>query len=199
MIRALSRLLLGLALLSTSAVAADDPDEAPFGLAWGMSDRDFYDLGLRTVAVDVPTPRMTRIYYAPASGLPDDTIAVSIGIDAEYGLQAVWWRGHPLADDPYGDDGRRAFRAMKEKLAVRYGEPHDESTFSGRFVFTDPAEFFQCLSYSGCGAWMAFWYPPGGGSVYLHLVGTGRGSGHVDVTYKGPRWEAAAKAARETE
>ncbi|MBL27954.1 MAG: hypothetical protein CMM50_10460 [Rhodospirillaceae bacterium] len=196
----LAVLLLGLGLLvPTGGAFAESRDTAPFGLTWGMSDRDFYSLGLRTVAVETPTQRMTRIYFAPAGGMPDDTIAVSVGIDVEYGLQAVWWRGHPIEDDPYGDDGRAAYRTMKNALATRYGDPRDESTFSGRFVFTDPAEFFQCLSYSGCGAWMAFWYPPNGGSVYLHLVGTGRGRGHVDVAYKGPKWKAAAKAQQEAE
>jgi len=166
-------------------------------LRWGMSDRDFVGLGFRIVGADDIAGRIKRFYFAADVLLPAATIAASVGIDSRYGLQKTWWRGHLIEDDPYGDEGRKVFAAVRADLVSDYGEPAEEAAFSGRVVFRDPTEFYQCLDYTGCGARHAFWYPDDGSVIFLRLVGIRKGTGYIEVTHEGPDWSEIGRERRE--
>lgn len=58
---------------------------------------------------------------------------------------------------------------MKSKLTAKYGTPTNSYEYIGRKLWDEYDEFYQCLAYSGCGAWISLFESKAGESIALQL------------------------------
>ncbi len=66
-------------------------------------------------------------------------------------------------------------------LTKKYGKPSSHLEISGQELYKDYDEFYQCLGYSGCGAYFSV-YNFSGGTIGLELIGQSRGEGFLKLT-----------------
>ena len=62
----------------------------------------------------------------------------------------------------------------------------------GARLFDQEDEFYQCLSYEGCGVWSALWEEKPSGGVLLSVEGLGPGQGYVQLDFESADWQKVA-------
>jgi hypothetical protein len=208
---------LTLALLGTLPAAAADPadtatdaagapaaapaeqQQPPFGLKWGMQIADLGALGIK---IDSTTQNgsLSIVNVKEMPGAFPDTGTVNMLFDRRLGLVKVRWTSTGISDDPTGTKGRARYGEMKKVVTQIRGNPSDETMVVGARLFDQEDEFYQCLSYEGCGVWSSLWEQKPSGGVLLSIEGTGPGKGYVQIDYESPDWQkvvaAPAAAAR---
>ncbi len=178
---------LGLMILSPLAQA-----EAPFGLAWGASERDIAALGVNITRAH----SSGEVVSYGAARLPDGTSnakAYSLFIDAKHGLQRVTMVTEPISNDLVGEEGKQQYALMKLSLSRKYGSPLGEYEYAGNGYQVLPSEFYACLSLKDCGSWVSVFDGQGEGErVSLRLSGTAPTGGYISISYEGPQWKSIA-------
>lgn len=166
--------------LASTQVYAEGEVSAPVGLAWGMSGEK-----LITEFSSVPTdsPDELKLYKIenPPIKIPDFDLVYG-AVDNKYGLVRVVLI-KKFVGDIYGHDGFELYKKYKEILKGKYGKP-DSFEYIGKKLYKESDEFYQCLSYGGCGAYTSFFPEKNNSGLYIELKGYGRGVGALRVIYE---------------
>jgi len=85
-----------------------------------------------------------------------------------------------IKSDVYGTEGQKEYFKYKEALTNKFGKPKNSLEVVGLEVFEDSDEFYQCLTYDGCGCYVSLF----GDHLTLKLEGIERGKGNLIITYK---------------
>ena len=182
--------LLSVALPFTCTVMAKEIT-APFGLTWGQSKTDlqnqgvtFYDCG----DIDFMQACQTK-------SLPKPLSIAEIYILFFYprkGLIKVGMFGKTISDDIAGSNGKADYARIKTSLTTKYGSRLTEVEIIGQKLYDGHDEFYQCLAYAGCGAWLSLWEGSDGSGILLQLQGLSRGEGYLTLTYESKEWSQIA-------
>ena len=116
-----------------------------------------------------------------------------------YGLLKVLVQGKDITNDTYGSDGKSQYAKIKSSLINKYpnidGYQTESFEWIGRKLYNESDEFYECLSYDGCGSHMAFIYSSNEsvekGTVSIELKGYSRGLGGINLTYESSLWAEA--------
>lgn len=177
-----------LALTVTPAVAADEPT-GPFGLSWGAPISEITNQGVTLSKTDA----LDRLQIYEAKKLPKNlSIAetYSLIFDAEFGLQKVLMVSDDITSDSTGSEGKSIYATLKQKLTSKYSASTTNMEHVGLELYDEADEFYQCLAYDGCGAWLSVFEEEHSNlGIILELKGLGRGKGYIKLTYEGPQWE----------
>ena len=92
-----------------------------------------------------------------------------------------------IDDDITGSKGKELYSKIKSSLTNKYGDSKNYE-YTGRKIYDEYDEFYQCLKYSGCGNWMSFWEAKEGGIVALEIEGAARGKGYLRLSYESKNW-----------
>ena len=113
-------------------------------------------------------------------------------------LQAMFWKGRLVkfswvsdnfTGDLFGKEGQEAYAKLASTLSQKLGAG-EETTITGRELWDEPDEFYQCLAYDGCGVWVTFWVNSSVGNniAVLQLNGLDRGEGYLRYVVEHPDW-----------
>lgn len=176
------------ASLGSIGLAEEMP--APFGLTWGAPlaevERDLN----ATVSPDLLWGRVHSVESSFAPILPPDTDMLSVAVDPEFGMGRVIWVSDNVTNDAVGSEGQEKYEELKAILTEKYGQPVNKNEVVGLDLWTEPDEFYQCLSYDGCGIWVSYWQAGSpSSSIALQLKGLDRGEGYLSMVYEGPNWQ----------
>ena len=182
--------LLFIILTTSTAITAAEPLPAPFGLSWDMSAAELKSIGFAKAT----TTGGLDIYSSvsvPKAWSKGETYMAAIYNEK---LVKVIALSTDITEDVYGSRGKAAYEELKEILTQKYGAP-DSFERIGMSLYDESDEFYQCLDYAGCGAYIST-FEMAGGTVGLQLKGKSRGVGYLTVSYESPAF-AEAKAAIE--
>lgn len=178
-------------LLSVANAQADASDRLEaFGLRFGDSYTTASAKGLQA-EFQGKDGSLTNYKSIKLPKQPSTTDMVGLTFDQKHGLQRITWLSKNVTDDPFGSKGKEQFSELKAVLEKKYGSPDSRGTLEavGISLYKDADEFYECLDYSGCGMWTAFW-TGSYGAVALSIATSGdRGVGWLQVVYEGPAWE----------
>jgi hypothetical protein len=161
--------------------------EAPFGLEWGIFEKDFKAKGIVASCETSGSLISCKASVVPQSvSVADNYLLV---LDSKSGLQKVVMIGKTIDGDLYGSQGKLAYQSIKSNIEKKYSSPKSFE-YVGRELYRDSDEFYQCLAYDGCGQWVSFWSvgDDKGGSVALYLNGLSRGQGYIRLGYESKDW-----------
>jgi hypothetical protein len=169
------------------AEAADNKLQA-FGLSFGQSLTEAETLGFQGVELK-RDGEITTFLSRQLPRAPTNTEFALLAFHDAFGLQKVVWKSKDISDDPLGLEGKSQYARVAQLLTEKYGsEPPMKREIVGVVLYQEIDEFYQCLNYSGCGAWFSFWEGDfGTASVEIKSNGS-RGKGWINVTYEGPEW-----------
>ncbi|MDO3922639.1 hypothetical protein [Salmonella enterica] len=183
-------LIAAMILFSVNSQASGLP--APLGLEWGLSESQVIN---KYDGVPSGSEGRLRFYeiHKPPQPLPGFESTVGV-VDSVYGLVKVETY-KTISDDAFGDSGKKDYFRFKSILQNKYGNA-DSIEVIGNHIYTKSDEFYQCLSYSGCGAFISTFSPRGGGMAGLSLGGKGvgnrgRGNGWIRLSYESPNFANA--------
>ena len=183
-------LLISIALIFAFPCIASE--NAPFGLKWGVSVND-----LRNQGIELQKGRAEgRLETFFAKSLPKNlSIAESYGLafDQEFGLQKISMVSEDITDDAFGSKGKEMYDDIKSKLKNKYGEPTENWEYVGLVLYDESDEFYQCLSYDGCGSWASL-FEDKEQVVLVEIEGIRRGHGFIKLSYEGPKWKESFDA-----
>ena len=158
-----------------------------FGLSWDTSPADFasqFTVAEQEVSGDLIILRSS----AEDESLPSNTDFLT-AIFWNDRLVKFYWASDNFTDDPFGSEGQAAFSTLSANLEKKLGVGEDW-TYSGQELWKEPDEFYQCIAYEGCGAWITFWVNPGVANniAVLELIGLDRGVGYLKYGMEHPNW-----------
>jgi len=183
-------ILTSLIILSSTAHAREV--EAPFGLTWGATKSSLESKG---VTFNKCTPNgilaicETRKTIKPISF--GETYVLLF--HPKLGLRKVMMLSNDISDDITGRKGKELYSKIQSALSKKYGAPNNYE-YTGRKVYKEFDEFYQCLKYSGCGQWLSLWDSKEGGAVVLEVKGSSRGKGFLKLTYESKSWSGIVDA-----
>lgn len=164
--------------------------EAPFGLEWGIFEKDFKEKGIVASCETSETFTSCKASVVPKSvSVAENYLLI---LDKKLGLQKVVMIGNTIDGDLYGSEGKLAYQRIKSNLEKKYSSPKSFE-YVGSQLYRDDDEFYQCLAYDGCGQWVSFWQVADnkGGIVALYLNGVRRGQGYIKLSYESKDWSLA--------
>ena len=178
--------LLSVALPFTCTAMAKEIT-APFGLTWGQSKADlqsqgvaFYDCG------DFDLAQRCRTKILPKS------LSIAefyfLFFHPRKGLVKVGMVGKTINDDIAGSNGKSDYARIKTSLTTKYGPRLSKVEIIGQKLYDGHDEFYQCLAYAGCGAWLSFWEGSDESGILLKLEGLSRGVGYLVLMYDSKEW-----------
>lgn len=158
--------------------------EAPFGLKWGMTEKDLKKIGIKITVRD-PTDVIDGklVELTNVKNIPSDTESIFAIISNSEGVVKIVWVGKTIDSDLTGGTGKKRYFELKSLLTKKYGTPKSDERV-GITLYDQPDEFYQCLMYLGCGGYLSLFHPPDGGSVLLRINGVQRGAGYITVGYE---------------
>ncbi len=198
------RLTALLALCLTTQVTLAQDVTAPAGLRWGLSENDLASMNVSlSDCKDTPTHR-----YCKTSNVPKP-----LSFAERYQLIFIGGKllktriiGKDILGDIYGTSGKASFdrilNGLKKKYTVK-DFAHSQFIYTGRKLYDESDEFYQCLNYVGCGKHVIYIVPEEGkngrGTVTLELNGLSRGKGYLDVIHESPLWSEELDKAKEAQ
>lgn len=181
-------LIVVFALFNLTGIAI--ADDAPFGLSWGMTVKELQDKGIHLEK----GAGNNHFQNFKTESLPQNiSIAKNyiLIFSKKYNLQKLAMVSKTITDDIYGSEGKKTYERIKKSLSEKYGPPYDTYEYIGAELYDESDEFYQCLSYSGCGSWISFFKSKEGVQVTLELAGLSRGKGYLKLIYEGQNWTDA--------
>lgn len=162
---------------------------APFGLKWGINS----DILLKSrVKLDLKE-KIKNVSIYNASSLPKqmtDTDNMVLFFDSHYGLSKILWIGSNIPNDAYGTSGKDKYIRMMMSLTDKYGEPTERIEYIGENLYKNSDEFYECLNYSGCGAFISLWKTKDV-NISFELKALNRSAGYLVITYEHDNWSKA--------
>ncbi len=181
----MKKFLLFIILICPTIVFSVD-NEGPFGLNWGSKPKEIISAGISLLN----ETNQGRFKLYEVKSLPKNlSIAENyiLIFDNKYGLQKVVMISKNITGDIYGTEGKNIYSDFKIKLTNKYGPPQSFERI-GVKLYDEMDEFYQCLSYEGCGIWSSV-FNSDSLVVGLDLKGIGRGVGYIEIVYEGPLWQ----------
>ena len=175
--------------LPLRAAAENTVIDAPFGLEWGIKKVDLESAGIiLSGCKDLGWAEQCTTESVPKNM----SIAESyvFAFTKRYGLQKAVMVSKDFTSDLRGSEGKGVYSTLKKALEKKYGS-NAAYEWSGRSLYNESDEFYQCLAYDGCGSWSTFWVENMFGAITLELKGLGRGKGFLRLSYEGGRWKSA--------
>lgn len=167
---------------------ASEPFPESFGLSWGMSETSLKKLGF-THAIDSGGLRLFSSVSAPkAWSKAENYIAVTY----KGRLVKAVANSFYFTDNVFGSEGKQNYNQIKSILRKKYGAPSTHYEQTGGKLYNESDEFYQCLDYSGCGAYLSI-FEFVGGLIAVQLKGKRRGEGYLTISYESPRFSVAKK------
>ena len=168
---------------------AADGDDAMFGLKWGMSPGLVKSLG--ATLTKTKSDRNLETYKATTLPKSLSGFDAYILIFADGKLAKVTAVGSDITNDPTGSNGKERFESLTSALTEKYGRPGKGLQSVGNRLYKEYDEFFECLAYSGCGAWNSI-YETADKDIVVEIKGQRRGSGYLVLTVEStPQWSNA--------
>ena len=187
----MNKKFVGILLILISFTAfADEDIPAPLGLVWGTSG----DVLKTEFSASLDEEEHSRIKFYEINKTPINSAEFNkiYGfVDDKYGLVKVVLV-KDIANDAYGSDGLELYKKYKEVLQGKYGKPKSYE-YTGREVYKETDEFYQCLKYQGCGARASFFEPKKDTSISVLLRGWKRGEGDMVISYESLLYSKANK------
>ena len=159
---------------------------APFGFNWGLTKIEIEELGIQFTnckAIGIIESCQTN---QPIKKVSFGSI-YGLYFSKNRGLNKIVMASNTITADIAGTQGINLYREIKNSLIEKYGPPESYEYVGGK-VYKEYDEFYQCLKYSGCGAWMSLWNPVQGGALTIELEGISRGKGSLVLTYESKNW-----------
>ncbi|CAM6702482.1 hypothetical protein KI485_000950 [Salmonella enterica subsp. enterica serovar Infantis] len=176
-------------LLVGGSAWANGNFDAPAGLQWGEKGESLIQK-YQAVKVDVDSPlELYEIKKPPI--LPDSISEIYGTVDKKYGLVRVILI-KVIHNDAFGHEGIESYKRYKKILSDKYGKP-ESYEYSGRLVYKNKSEFYECLAYEGCGGYSSFFSPSNDGGLYMMLKGYRRGEGELRIIYESKEFNNAQK------
>ena len=170
----------------TSTAYGQESFPEPFGLNWEMGEAELQAAGFSHLT-DMDGLKVFSSVSAPKAWSKGESYAAVVYQDR---LVKVIASSIDFENDVYGTDGKKAYNDLKNLLTKKYGSPSSEIERIGLKLYDDSDEFYQCLEYSGCGAYITL-YQVSGGTIGLQLKGKHRGKGYLTIQYESPEFSAA--------
>ena len=168
---------------------ADIEIKAPFGFEWGQTKSDISSKGIDltdcSVSESIPV-ESCQTKNAPKKFSKADFFFLYFASDE--GLHKIAMLGQDIKSDAYGTNGKEQYRSLKTSLTKKYGKPSSVFEWTGRELYKDADEFYECLKYQGCGNHTSYWLEGVEGTIGLDLKGVSRGAGFLKLTYESKRW-----------
>lgn len=176
-----SALVLGLSFASYGT-EIEGGIAAPLGLKWGESKESIIKNYNATPADKNDTRIKLYSLANPPIKVPgfDEIYGV---VDDKYGLVKVVMI-ESIHKDAYGSQGIEEYKKYSAILTKKYGKPSDKFEYTGKELYKESDEFYQCLNYQGCGAYFSFYKTPGKAVIGLELKGKRRGEGYLSINYE---------------
>lgn len=171
-----------------ATVHASDDFPEPFGLQWGMSESGLNKLGFSQVSESNGLKIFSSVSVPKAWSKAENYVAITY----KGKLVKAAAVSKDFTDDIYGSEGKRNYSQVKDLLTRKYGSPTTNYERIGSKLYDKPDEFYQCLEYSGCGAYISM-YEFGGGIIMVQLKGKRRGEGYLNIAYESPLFSVAKK------
>ncbi len=177
--------ILILALMPQIGMTAEKFPE-PFGLTWNMTETDLRGIGFSPATDDGDLSILTSVSAPKAWSKAESYFAVTYkGKLVKAGATSV-----NFTNDIYGSEGKAEFARLKALLTKKYGAPQSSYERIGGKLYDEADEFYQCLEYAGCGAYLAT-FEMVGGLIGLQLEGKRRGEGYIRLLYESPEFSIA--------
>ncbi|KYN91034.1 hypothetical protein ATY35_00145 [Vibrio cidicii] len=185
----MGKFLLGLLLVIVAAAAqAADTFPEPFGLSWGMSEAGLKKLGFTQVSDSDGLSIFSSVSAPKAWSKAENYVAITY----KGKLVKAAAVSTNFTDDIYGLEGKSTYEQVKSLLTKKYGSPSTHYERVGGDLYDDTDEFYQCLDYSGCGAYLSI-FNYAGGVIAVQLKGKRRGEGFLTIGYESPQFLVAKK------
>lgn len=181
-------LVLVVALCPLIDISAETFPE-PFGLSWDMSEDDLRKLGFELIQEDHNGFNTFSSLSTPKPWSKGETYFALTYNDQLVKVAAI---SIDFTDDIYGIEGKETYNQMKALLTKKYGNPSENYEFTGRDLYDESDEFYQCLEYSGCGVYISL-YKYSGGTIAIQLSGQNRGTGYLQIGYESPGFSIAKR------
>ncbi|EGQ7835363.1 hypothetical protein H9W06_004477 [Vibrio vulnificus] len=181
------KFLVGLLLTVVAAGAqAADTFPEPFGLSWGMSEAGLKKLGFTQVSNSGGLRIFSSVSAPKAWSKAENYVAVTY----KGKLVKAAALSEDFKNDIYGSEGKSTYEQVKSLLTKKYGSPSTNYERVGGDLYDDADEFYQCLDYSGCGAYLSI-FDYAGGVISVQLKGKRRGQGFLTIAYESPQFLVA--------
>ncbi|AMO83117.1 MULTISPECIES: hypothetical protein [Hafniaceae] len=178
----MNKKFVGILLILISFTAfADEDIPAPLGLVWGTSG----DVLKNEYSASLDEAEHSRLKFYEINKTPINSAEfnkVYGFVDDKYGLVKVVLV-KDISSDAYGSEGLELYKKYKNVLQGKYGKPKSYE-YTGREVYKETDEFYQCLKYQGCGARASFFEPKKDTSISVLLRGWKRGEGDMVISYE---------------
>lgn len=163
--------------------------QAAFGYYFGLTINQIESSGIHIDIIEKQGPFvLTRTNSAPSPWVDAEAYTL---VFYEGKLQLILGTGKTITEDSAGIKGKQKYKELNDALIAKYGKPKISQHSVGHAVWNESDEFYQCLSYDGCGAWESIW-TGGEKSITLRLKGLGkRGVGFIEISYQSPEMIAA--------
>lgn len=184
------RLFISIILLTAASTFAhaNEPFPEPFGLIWGMTESKLKEIGFSQVNESGGLAIYSSVTVPKAWSKAENYIAVTY----KGRLVKAAANSYDFTDDILGSEGKGNYEQIKSLLTRKYGNPKSHYEEVGRKLYNEPDEFYQCLEYSGCGAYLSL-YAFSEGIIAVQLNGKGRGEGYLTISYESPQFYVAKK------
>ena len=163
--------------------------KAPFGFEWDQTKSDLsskgFDLLDCSISESIPI-ESCQLKNSPKKYSKADFFFLVFA--SGEGLQKVSMIGKNITSDAYGTSGKEQYSSLKTTLSKKYGKPSDVFEWTGRELYKDADEFYECLKYQGCGTQASYWLDDVEGTISLDIKGVSRGTGYITITYESKRW-----------
>lgn len=182
-----------LALTSTLTFAQEKFPE-PFGLTWGMQENELIKLGFQKIKTDNDTGMFISANAPKAWSKGDSYMALT----HKGRLVKAGATSKNITNDAYGTEGKNLYNQVKNLLIDKYGHPSTNLESTGNKIYKDSDEFYQCLNYSGCGAYVSI-FSYAQGSIMIKLEGSRRGEGLLRIMYESPEFDKSVREIKEAD
>ncbi|RDL46190.1 hypothetical protein DN730_03905 [Marinomonas piezotolerans] len=158
----------------------------PFGLKWGMSNQELIQAGFNSPRPTGQFEYLTSVTTPKPWSKGDQYLALTY----KSNLVKLIVSSNTFTADLYGSEGKALYESVNSIMTKKYGQPSDKLEYVGMKLYDDADEFYQCLDYDGCGAYVTQ-YQISGGFLAVEIEGQGRGKGFVKITYESPEFYVA--------
>ena len=166
-----------------------EPFPEPFGLSWDMSDDNLKEHGFTLVEESSSEFNVFTSVSVPKAWSKGNTY---LALTYKDQLVKVVALSVDITNDIYGSEGKEMYNQMKALLTKKYGAPSDHYEYTGRDLYDEIDEFYQCLEYSGCGNYVSI-FKFSGGTIAIEFEGKSRGAGYLTIGYESPDFLAAKR------
>lgn len=171
--------------------------QAPFGFKWGDTKTQLENKGVLFTEcnsdINITTCKTLNAIKSVSFGE-----SYLLLIDSRLGLQKVVMVSKDITKDITGSDGKELYTKVQSSLNRKYGSSESYEYF-GNKLYSEYDEFYQCLKYPGCGAWVSLWDLGKGGVASVALKGLSRGKGYLKLVYESKEWSDIVDARKSKE